>query len=352
MNREERITAIFEEEPQKLDSQVDSPKLNTDDFDDKNPMAPPEPEEEADSGESSEESAEPSTSESESSEGSKEEEEKLSPEEKEQAEDIAAIKKEVAESLLDPETVIALFDMIMSRLCTVANKSDKKDWKLDPDEIKIFEKLMKATMQEEGMAFWPAKYWIFVAILMIYGFKGFDVWENYYSDDALEDEANKKRLSDPKVKQKETQAKKEAVDKEVVDLEDLVKAERLKKELLDELEILTGPQGNGEQKEPSSTLQDNTGEITEEATAEEVTEETTAEEVTEEENSPEMETKGDIGPTPKKIDPDKWKDYRYQYDKKGDLIYNLNRTPRKRPGLKPGGLKDHKRNEKGLFIKK
>jgi len=328
-----KILEILEDEPQKLDSTERSPELDPSDFTENSEVQTEEPEEDPGPGENPEEIAQPSESGPEASPGSEDEEKKeepeLSAEEQKKKENIAQIKKEVAESLLDPETAVALFDMVMSRLCTIQNKSNKDDWKLDDDEIKIFEKLMVATMEEEGMEFWPAKYWIIVAIIMIYAFKGWDVWENYYSEEAQE----KERKKDPKVQNEETRKRQKDAETEVQALQDLVDAENKKKELLEELDILTGPSDNGTDKQAQESAPgDEEEEETEEAEAQEVTNEDT----------------NDTDEIPEKIDPEKWKNYRHRYDPTGNLIRNKDGSPKKRPGLKPGQAPN--RNKQGHFL--
>jgi len=344
-NKDRKIADIFRDEPQKADEEIQSPELDPSDFDSQEPE--PEPDEAPGSQEPTQEdtSAEEDSG---ASEGAAEDEpdENLSPEEQEKAEHIKNMKKEVAESLLKPDLVVALFDMLMSRLGTIANKSKKDDWKLDDEDKEIFEKLLTATMSEEGMAFWPAKYWILVAIVMIYGFKGFDVWDQYYSDEAKEDERKKALETDPAVKAKKAEADKRRVQDEVEELEDLVAMERKRKDLLEEIGILQAPPDNGKPDVPEAEAP-----ATEEVTAEDVTDEDPPEEPG---NSEKDEPSGEAdttSPPPEQIKPEQWKKYRHVYDGKGTLVRNRDGAPRKRPGSNPGTSKVQ-RDEKGKFVKK
>jgi len=331
----DRITSILEDEPQKTGVKIDSPDYNPSDFD-KSPEEPIEQSEETPSREpdGSQDNEEPGASSGVSEEEGTKEEEK---EETEQERQVNEIKSEVAKKLLDPETTIAMADMLLCRAGTIGNRSKKEDWRLDDDEKEIFAKLMSATMEEEGMEFWPAKYWILIAVVMIYGFKGIDVWDQYYS---AEGEKKHDPIQKRAAEKKATDETRNKVKKELEELSDLVEMERKKKELLDELKIMTQPSDNGapdeEQTEETPT---------EEATAVDVTEETQpAKEVSS--NSEEEEEK-----PPEQINPDEWRNYRHRYDETGKLMRNkVDGKPKKRPGMKPGV--HWPRNKQGHFLAK
>lgn len=330
MKMGDKITKILEDEPQSTDVEIESPDYNPDDFD-KSPGASfeqseTEPGREPKSNQDGSSESDLDNEEPGSTSDDKSEEEKKPETEPERQ--VREIKSEVAKKLLDPETAVAMADMLLSRAGTIANKSKKDDWKLDDDEKEIFEKLLSATMEEEGMEFWPAKYWILIAIVMIYGFKGIDVWDEYYSEDGkIKHNPIKKKEQDNKADEEKRKKAKAELER----LVELVEMERKKKELLDELEIMTEPSGNDSEQQQKSFEEETK---TEEAEGIDVTEE----EKEEKERPPE------------KIHPDDWQNYRYVYDKEGNLVRNKgDKLPKKRPGRKIGDVSP--RNEKGFFIK-
>lgn len=86
-------------------------------------------------------------------------------------------KKEVVQSLIEPATVIAFADMGLSRLGSMAPNSERSDWQLDKEEKEVFTAIFDAMVEEEGINFWPAKIWLLLAVIFVYGAKGFLVWD-------------------------------------------------------------------------------------------------------------------------------------------------------------------------------
>jgi len=117
-----------------------------------------------------------------------ESEEEEKPELTERQEKIQEAKKEVVQSLLEPATIIAFTDMGLSRLGSMVPNSQRSDWQLDPEEKEIFALILDATIEEEGIQFWPAKTWLFIAVIFVYGTKGFLVWDGSADSQAQDPE--------------------------------------------------------------------------------------------------------------------------------------------------------------------
>ena len=119
-------------------------------------------------------------------------------------------------SLITPETIIMFADMALSRGGTlVLVKSRKEDWSLDEEEKAVFIEILAAMIEEEGIEFWPAKYWLIIAIVFIYGLKGWDVYGVYYTDDAIEQGKPQQSLEESKKEHSKKMARLEELELEI-----------------------------------------------------------------------------------------------------------------------------------------
>lgn len=100
-------------------------------------------------------------------------------------------KKEVVQSLIEPVTIIAFADMGLSRLGSMVPGSERSDWKLDAEEKDIIASILEATIEEDGIEFWPAHTWLIIAVIFIYGAKGFEVWDGSNASRAEDPETMK-----------------------------------------------------------------------------------------------------------------------------------------------------------------
>lgn len=351
--KKSRVTDLLGGKPQATEATVESPALDPNDFDEyidfeevpQESETTPERDNPKDGSPS-----EPGAGSDANEEAEEVETEETDEEDQEKKDQADKVKQEVMQSLLDPEAVIAIMDMVLSRAGTIGNKSKKEDWKLDEDEKEVFIKLMPVMMEEENIQFWPAKYWILIAFLLIYGMKSYDVWDDYYSPEA-KIEVEKKKLAESdegkaKIKAKE-KAKKE---KELEDLRAEVHFEEEKKKLLAQLEIY---QQNGSEDAPPAQeppAQDQDRSPAPQSPNEQNIETVKAEEVIEEELTNHEEEEEEEAP-PVKIKPQDRDKYRFEYDQQGNLMYTKKGLPRKRRGVKPGaptGPRDHR----GKFVKK
>jgi len=142
--------------------------------------------------------------------------EEVKDDEKDELDDI---KEQIFESLLEPDTLVELIDMIASRGGTLMPGTKREDWALEDYEKDMIKRLLSTTVKEEGIEFWPAKYWLILAIIFIYGFKSIDNIEimkqskldEEMSDDDLK-EAHEETMKKLRFKTELAQAEKAARD--------------------------------------------------------------------------------------------------------------------------------------------
>lgn len=140
------------------------------------------------------------------------EEPKLTPKQQK----IQDAKKEVVQSLIEPATIIAFSDILMSRVGSVVPGSERDDWKLDQEEKEILAKLLDAMVEEDGIEFWPAHTWLLIAVIFIYGVKGFDVWENGENEQSAEEMKLQGNLDIARLELQRDQEKKKAALKDEI----------------------------------------------------------------------------------------------------------------------------------------
>jgi len=124
----------------------------------------------------------------ETEEGSEESGEEDKPKLTEKQQKIQDAKKEVVQSLIEPATIVAFSDMLLSRVGSMVPNSERSDWELDQEEKEILAKLLDAMVEEDGIEFWPAHTWLLIAVVFIYGVKGFTVWENGENEQTAEEQ--------------------------------------------------------------------------------------------------------------------------------------------------------------------
>lgn len=98
-------------------------------------------------------------------------------------EKVDKIREKVIKNFLKPESVVAFTSMFLSRSLSLIPRTHRDDWKFDEEEKEILAELIEATIEEEGIEFWPVKVWLILSLIVIVSFKGFDVYGKYYSED-------------------------------------------------------------------------------------------------------------------------------------------------------------------------
>lgn len=333
----QKVTSILAGEPQSRQPLVEQAEIDPSDFntdiskfqqngkppeeDETEPATPepaPEPEEE-----------EEEADESEPEEADQDEEEK-EPEQTEAQRKASEVKKEIVQSLMEPEFIIAFGDAILSRGGSMIPGATREDWKLDPEEKEIFAKILGLTVEEEGINFWPAKTWLIIAVIVVYGFKGVEFWDASVQKKKTGDQDSE---TPDEVKARALRAKGQADA-----LEALMKEEKRKADLMNQIRLYTNQQqgkdtkpepkqppapGGGDGK-PNMNLF-NQGDKTEEAEAEvvETSKPDTKTPETPVNNEPDQEPPGERPPG---SPPNWWKvdSERWIMDKDGKHVLNKN----------------------------
>lgn len=89
--------------------------------------------------------------------------------------------------VMKPSTIIGFADMILSRGGSAAMvKTDRKDWRLDPEEKEWLALCLDCMIEEERIEFWPAKVWLILGVVVFYGLKGMDNYTKYYTAKGIE----------------------------------------------------------------------------------------------------------------------------------------------------------------------
>lgn len=132
-------------------------------------------------------------------------------------------------SMINPKSVISFADFAFSRGGSFAmRKTDKKDWRLDPEEKEFLTEVLEVMIEEEGIEFWPAKVWLILALLFFYGMKTMDNYMKFYTQKSI-DSRQPLLILEERKKQKESElAEIEAME---IELEILQKRSILEKRI-------------------------------------------------------------------------------------------------------------------------
>ena len=172
----DKPTGIFEKEPEDFyQEEIDSPELDTDDFDEL-------PEEEIDFNDEEPTSdpdhdavAEDETEEQRKARKKNERKKELEGQEED-------VRKRVVQ-MIKPGTIIGIGEMILTRGGSfILGRSSRKDWAFDDEEREILKDLWAAMVKEEEIEFWSAKRWLIITLVVIMLLKGVDVYELHYTE--------------------------------------------------------------------------------------------------------------------------------------------------------------------------
>ncbi len=124
--------------------------------------------------------------------------------------------------LIKPSTIIKFVDKMIAKTGSmILIRSEQKDWKLDSEEMELLGDILDAMIEEENIELWDAKVWLILAVVVIYGMKGADIYTQYYSGEGALKHEPIMQLESIKAEQIQHTAKLDAL---------LIEAEMLEKE--------------------------------------------------------------------------------------------------------------------------
>jgi len=121
----------------------------------------------------------------------------------EQRDELNQVKEEIVANLLDDDTLIVMADSGLSRLGSLIPGSTRDNWRMDEEERKIFSKLVRGIVKEEGIQVWSMKTWLFIAFIMFYGFKAIDAFDAFRVKKKLGDTSGDQQVKDIKTQDAE-----------------------------------------------------------------------------------------------------------------------------------------------------
>lgn len=102
--------------------------------------------------------------------------------------------------MLNPKTIVGFIDMMLARVFPLfLTKTDKSHWRFDKEEKEFLVEALDLTIEEEGIEFWPAKYWLIGGFIFFLAMRFFENYMKFYTSKALE--ANKNTVNLEKMQQ-------------------------------------------------------------------------------------------------------------------------------------------------------